>query len=437
MRSRTRVAKPARHLAKWVVRWFGAKIRTPNGRAIAASAVAMATALGILKLGFSSGAIRGAAYLVCSFGAILTAGVAIAALIKTAIGTRIALSIGVACAVPGSGALATGSASFFRTIMVPNAQATRAETFLTLLGIAAPMTFALAVEMRVMGKMPADLERERRITLAWLCIGGGALTTACAIAGSMTAATKPGEPAGNTVAPLLGASAFGAFVITALVVALAAVPRDGFDDAVEREEQALRAEGRGSRRRRRPARAYFRRALPAIALAALLTVGAVEVRWIAFIAFICSASWLLHVWRMRDRAPRADQGLPLHPITFIATVLAGIALSCLGHGLFPWLRPHETATKLYPVSLALLGAGYVVFASGHPSERRTGLLPSVHAIGVWCGIAAWAGLGLACCAIATAYGGGWFTFWTAMLCIGPMLLQVSYSISPAFRRMPS
>ncbi|HLH15078.1 MAG TPA: hypothetical protein VKV16_09845 [Solirubrobacteraceae bacterium] len=428
---------PLRGLAKRAVRWAAAKIRTPKGTAIAVSAVAAVSSLCVLKLGFSSGLVADAAYLVYIFGAIVATGLTVAALIKTAIGTRLALSVGVACAVPGGGALANGSPSFFRTIMVPNAHAARAETFLTLLAIVAPMTFALAIEMRVMGKLPENLERERRMTLAWLCIGGGALTTACTIAGSLTAAAEPGQPIDNTVASLLGASAYGAFVVTVLVVALAAVPRDGFDDAVEREERALRAEGRPSRRRERPAHTYFRRALPAIALAALLAVGAAEVRWIAFIAFACSASWLWHAWRTRDRAPRADQKLPLHPITFTATVLAGIALTCVVHSLFPGLRLHQTTTELYPVSLTLLGAGYVAFAGGHPREHRTGLLPSVHTIGVWCGIAAWAGLGLACCAIATAYGGGWFTFWTTMLCIGPMLLQVSYSISPAFRRVPS
>lgn len=409
-------------------------IRTPRARTLGAATLVTAAALGVLKLRLHSASMNTVAYLTFLLAATIGVGITISAVMKTAIGTRIALSVGVACAAPASGALAMGSPSFFRTAVLPNIRVARPETFRTLVEIAAAMTFALSVEMRVMRKMPQDYEQQRRTTLGWLCIGGGTLTTLCAIVGALDRVPMPGHSISDSIASLIGAAAFGTFVMTALVVVLAAIPRNGFEDAVEREEQTLRASGLHSRDRTISARAYFRYALPTAILAGGLVVGAVEVSWIAFLALICSAGWLWHAWQVRDRAPRADGEVPLHPVTFIATVLAGIAIVCAMHHLFPWLSHDRTTPQVYPLSLALLGPGYVVFAIGHPPERRTGLLPSVHTVGVWCGLAAWAGLGLACCVAATAYGGGWFTMWTAILCIPPMLAQTSYAISPVLRR---
>jgi hypothetical protein len=413
-----------------------AAIRTSRGRTLAATALATAASFGVLELRLDSAFVNVVAYLTFLLAATTGIGTTISAVMKTVAGTRFALSFGAACAAPASGALAMGSHSFLRTAVLPDIRAARPETFRTLAEIAAAMTFALAVEMRVMRKMPQDYEQQRRTTLGWMCIGGGILTTVCAIVGALDPVPVSGQSINDSIASLVGAAAFGTFVLTALVVVLAAIPRNGFEGAVEHEEQALRASGLRSRHRTTSAQTYAIYALPTTIVAGGLMAGAVEVSWIAFLALICSAAWLWHAWRARDRAPRADGEVPLHPVTFIATVVAGIALACVTHYVLPWASHDRTTTELYPLSLSLLGPGYVVFATGHPRERRTGLLPSVHTVGVWCGIAAWAGLGLACCVVATAYGGGWFTLWTAMLCILPMLAQISYAISPALRRVP-
>lgn len=131
--------------------------------------------------------------------------------------------------------------------------------------------------------------------------------------------------------------------------------------------------------------------------------------------------WLLHAWRSRKRAPRADAGLYLHPLTFLATVTAGISAAFVAYAGLDSLRPVTAATttpvNLYGMAAAALASGYVVFASGYARETGTERLPSLHAVGVWAGTATLAAFGLVGALLGVAGSGGWFAFWMPLVSI--------------------
>jgi hypothetical protein len=397
------------------------------------------TALGfaVLRLDLRSEPIDVFGYLTALLASIALASVVIVRLLNTEIAQRIMLSVGIGIVAPGCGALAFGSAGTRRWVPIGTGMASQG-LFSALAGIAFTLTVALMIEMRFAGSLPRSLEQERRRVFRSFYLGGG-LTTGCAIAG-VCLVGDPGtprvsRPISNTVAALFGASIYGTVVIGMLLVMLAAVPREGFKAMAASEDERLRAEGQPSRRRHVPTRRYVRQVLPAAALSIGLVLGAVFVWWIALPALLIGGTWLFHAWTSRLQTSRADEGLPLHPITFVATILVGLSLPFVAHAALPFLEPAhtQTAIHLYEVAIVILGAGYVAFAAGHPPEPLTGLLPSLHTVGVWCGIAALAGFGLTGSVFAAEQSGGWFLFWITVTATPAMLAQILLLRSPSVR----
>lgn len=378
----------------------------------------------------------GAAFL-CLLGATMTfAAILISRALRTKLGEQITFSIAVGIAPAACGALTYGSASSRRAMPI-GIGAVGKGCFTTLAGIAFTLTAALMIETRFVGSLPANLELQRRKVFRSFYIGG-AVTTSCAIAGVCLARDGPAElmsEATNSVAALFGASLYGSTVIGLLLVVLAAVPREGFAVASAREDAHLQAQAKLPRRRTAPGRRYARSAVPAAVLSLGLLAGALFTWWIAIPAVFLGGVWLLYAWISRERFARADESLPLHPLTLIATILTGVALPFIAHGFVPSFEPADTQTArhLYDVAGFALGAGYVAFAAGHPPEPGSGLLPSLHTVGVWTGIAMLAAIGLASAALASSGNGGWFVFWATAVAVPAMLGQILLLRSAAVR----
>jgi hypothetical protein len=382
-------------------------------------------AVGISRLELRSAPLDVVDYLTALLASIALAGVLIVRLLNTKIAEQITFSIIVGIFAPGCGAWIFGSASNRRWVPIGTGMANQG-LFSSLAEVAFTLTLALMIEMRFAGSLPRLLEQERRRVFRSF-YAGGALTSACAVTGvCLVGSPSPRRAISDLVAALFGASIYGTVMTGALLVALAAVPREGFGTMVFSEEQRLRAEGRASRRRQVPARRYARPALLAGVCSLVLLAGAVLAWWVAVPALLGAGAWLLRAWISREQAPRADEGLPLHPVTLLATILAGISLPFVAHALLPFLEPAhtQTARRLYEIAAVVLGAGYVAFAAGHPPEQQTRMLPSLHTVGIWCGIATLAGVGLASAVLAMAGERGWFLFWITATVTPAMLAQI-------------
>lgn len=384
--------------------------------------------IGILRLGVRTTPIQVVAYLTSLLVSMIFAAIVIYRLMHNEIVERFLLSIAIGAVPPACGAWLLGSASAPKWIPIRAGMASKG-LFVALAGIAFTLTVALMTEMRFAGSLPRRFEQERRKVFRSFYLGGG-LTTSCAIAG-VCLVENPGtrgafRPSSNLVEALLGASIYGTIVIGILIVILAAVPREGFKAIAASEEEQLYAAGYPSRSRNAPTRRYVRQMLPSTALAVAIIASAVFVWWMATFGLLVSAAWLLYARMSRELTPRADEGLPLHPVTFIATVLAGVCLPFAAHAILPSLEPAptQTVTRLYEIAVVVLGVGYVAFAAGHPPEPRTGLLPSLHTVGIWCGVAALAGLGIASSILGVEQSGGWFPFWITVTATPAMLWQI-------------
>lgn len=385
--------------------------------------------LGILRLGIRSSPIPVVAYLTTLLTGLILVGTIIYRVVNTKIVEHYLLTLAVGVVPPACGAWLLGSASTRKSIPIGTGLASKS-LFTTLAEIAFTLTVALMIEMRFAGSLPKHFEQERREVFRSFYIGGG-LTTCCAIAGVCLIGNPDTQgrlrPISNLVAALFGASIYGTFVIAMLLVMLAAIPRDGFKKMAISEEIKLSLEDHPSRSRNVPTRRYLRQLFPAGMLSVVVIVGAIFVWWTAILGLIVSAAWLSYAWMSREQTPRADEGLPLHPITFVAVILAGVSIPFTAHAIMPSLEPAQTQTarQLYEIAVVALGVGYVAFAAGHPPEPRTELLPSLHTIGVWCGVAALAGLGLASSiSAAERSGGGWFAFWITLTATPAMLGQL-------------
>jgi hypothetical protein len=359
-----------------------------------------------------------------------------AALLKLA--REVTLSIGVGLVAPSCGAFLWGSASGRRWIPIGTGMATQS-LFRSLAGIAIALTAALMMEMRFAGALPANLERERRTIFRSFCLGG-AVTIGCAVAGicltAHPAAHRATSP--DLVDAMFGASIYGTFMIGALLVLLAAVPRAAFKTKVASEEKWLRAHGLRSRRRDLPAKHYLRQLAAAGTLSACLLAGSILEWRISAVALIVAGIWLWRAVISQRHAPRADEGLPLHPVTLLATVLVGVSVPFVAHGLLASVEPArtQTAKSLYEVAAGALGIGFVAFAAGHPPDLRTRLLPGLHIVGIWCGIAMLAGLGLVEATLAADGGAGWFAFWATVTSVSAMLARIPLLLSPSVRAQP-
>lgn len=385
--------------------------------------------VGILRLGIRSSPIPAVAYLTTLLACVALVSATLYRIVNTKIVERFLLSVAVGIVPPACGAWLLGSASTRKSIPIGTGLASKS-LFATLAGIAFTLTVALMMEMRFAGSLPRHLEQERRKVFRSFYVGGG-LTVGCAMAGvcliGNSSAHGTFRPISNPVSALFGASVYGTFVIGMLTVMLAAVPREGFKAMAVCEEIRLYRESRPSRCRNVPAQWYVRQMLPVGALSVAVIAGAVFVWWMAILGLLISAAWLSYAWISREQMPRADEGLPLHPTTFIATILAGVSVPFAAHAIVPSLEPAhtQTARHLYEIAVVALGVGYVTFAAGHPPEPLTGLLPSLHTIGVWCGVATLAGLGLASSLLAVEQnGGGWFPFWITVIATPAMLGQI-------------
>jgi hypothetical protein len=399
--------------------------------------VLVSLSIGILRLDIRSTPITVIFYLMALLASFVLAGMIIYRLVNTKIVEHFLLSIAIGAIPPACGAWLLGSASTRRWVPIGTGMANKS-LFAVLAGIAFTLTVALMIEMRFAGSLPPSFEQERRKVFRSFYIGGG-LTTGCAIAsvcliGSQTTHSAF-QPIPNLVAALFGASIYGTVVIGVLVVILAAVPREDFKALVVREEQQLCADGYPSRCRRAPVQWYLRQALGATLLSITLLLGAVFVWWIAVLALLVSGTWLLYAWVLRGQTPRADENLPLHPVTLVATILAGVSLTFIAHEILPSLEPAytQTARHLYEIVVFALSVGYVAFAAGHPPEPRSGFLPNLHTVGIWCGIAILAGLGLASAVLAMEHSRGWFLFWITVTVTPFMLAQILLLRSPSVR----
>jgi hypothetical protein len=391
----------------------------------------------IVRLGITNTSITVIAYSIAVLACIVFVGMIVYRLMNTEIVERVLLSVAIGAVPPACGAWLLGSASTRKWVPIGIGMASKG-LFAALAGIAFTLTVALMIEMRFAGSLPAHFEQERRKVFRSFYIGGG-LTTSCAIAGvclvKSSGTDRALRPISNLAAALFGASIYGTVVIGALIVTLAAVPREGFKALADSEEEQLHTGGYPSRCRRVPTRRYLRQALPVVVFSIAFVLSAILVWWMAIPALLISGVWLLYGWLLRQQTPRADESLPLHPVTFVATILAGVSVLFIAHRILSPLEPAhtQTARHLYEIAVVMLSVGYVAFAAGHPPQPRTGLLPNLHTIGFWCGIAALAGVGLASSVLAVEGDGGWFTFWITVTATPVMLGQILLLRSPSVR----
>jgi hypothetical protein len=175
------------------------------------------------------------------------------------------------------------------------------------------------------------------------------------------------------------------------------------------------------RRDSRPPATYWWQALPPALFALTLLGCAIEVPLMACPSLFAAGAWLLHAGRGRAHPVRADQGLPVHPMTLLATVAAGASAVVVAHAVLPFVEPSTaatpTSTDLYGIAASVLAGGYVVFAGGYRRDSEVELLPTVHAVGVWTGAAVLAVLGLIGALLGVAGTGGWFAFWAPVVSI--------------------
>jgi hypothetical protein len=346
---------------------------------------------------------------------------------------RLLLSVGLGIFVPGSGALAYGMGD------IPSWAPIRAtlanQSFFEQIAVVAfGLTLALMLEMRFAGVMGRREERERRMVFRWFVIGG-LLTTACAVAGACTAPANLDRTPTRTLAALFGASIYGSFIVGGLILFLSVVPREGFAKLAAREDRRLAKQGAALRKRTLSSTHYLRLGIRATSGAVIL-VAADTVEWyLALPSLLLAGVWLTHAWHSRHREVRADEHVPLHPVTLIAVILGGISLVFLGHHLFPSLEPAKTktATAIYGIISGVLASGYVMFAGDHRLERRSGLLPNLHTVGAQCAIVGLAGLGLGGALLGAEHSGGWFAFWITVVSTPAMLTQAYLVRSSSIR----
>lgn len=344
------------------------------------------------------------------------------------------LSLGLGIFVPGSGALAYAGGHPPSWIPI-RASLANQQFFAQIAVIVFGLTLALMLEMRFAGLMKPREERERRMVFRWFVVGGF-LTTACAVLGACESpATQPSHTLSRSVIALFGASIYGTFIIGALVLCLTAMLPDGFKKLAEREDRSLVNRGAKPRARKDDGAHYARQALPAsLGAVALLTAG-YEEWYLAIPALLLACAWLLHAWHSRENAPRADELVPLHPITFLSIIVFAISLAFLAHHALAFIQPGrtKTATMLYAVVSGMLSSGYVAFASDRRLERQTGLLPSLHTVGAWCAIVGLAGIGLGGSLLGGEHAGGWFAFWITAISTPAMLTQAYLVRSASIR----
>lgn len=302
-------------------------------------------------------------------------------------------------------------------------------------GIAFGLTLALMLEIRFAGLMQPREERERRMVFRWFVVGGF-LTFACAVLGACKApASQPSRALSRSVIALFGASTYGTFIIGTLILCLTAVPPKGFKKLAEHEDRALVSRGAKPRARKDEGVHCARQALLASVGAIALLVAEYEEWYFAIPALLLAGTWLLYAWHSRENAPRADELVPLHPVTFLSVIVFAISLAFLAHHTLSFIEPGrtKTATVLYGVVSVILSSGYVAFSCDRRLEGRTGLLPSLHTVGAWCAIVGLAGIGLVGSLLGGEHAGGWFAFWITAISTPAMLTQAYLVRSASIR----
>lgn len=347
---------------------------------------------------------------------------------------QLALSLGLGIFVPGSGALAYAG-GHPPSWMPVSASLADQQFFAQTAVIAFGLTLALMLEMRFAGLMQPRDERERRMVFRWFVVGGF-LTTACAVLGiCVSPATQSSHTLSRSVMALFGASLYGTFIIGALILCLTAIPPEGFKKLAEHEDRSLVSRGAKPRARKDDGAHYARQALLAgVGAIALLAAGYVE-WYFAIPTLLLAGAWLLYAWHSRENAARADELVPLHPVTFLSVIVCAISLAILAHHTLSFIEPGrtKTATVLYGVVSGMLASGYVAFAGDRRLERQTGLLPSLHTVGAWCAIVGLAGIGLGGSLLGGDHAGGWFAFWITAISTPAMLVQAYLVRSASIR----
>lgn len=342
---------------------------------------------------------------------------------------RLTLSLGLGIFVPGAGALAYASGDPPPWMPIRASLADQ-QFFAQTAVVAFGLTLALMLEIRFAGLMQQRDERERRMVFRWFVVGGF-LTTACAVLGACESpATQPSRTLSRSVIALFGASIYGTFIVGALILCLTAIPPNGFKKLAENEDRSLVSRGAKPRARKKEGVYYARQALFASVGAIALLAAGYEEWYLAIPALLLACAWLLYVWRSRENAPRADELVPLYPITFLSIIVVAISLAFLAHHTLSFIQPGrtKTATMLYGIVSGMLASGYVAFAGDRRLERQTGLLPSLHTVGAWCAIVGLAGIGLG-----GEHAGGWFAFWITAISAPAMLAQAYLVRSPSIR----
>lgn len=347
---------------------------------------------------------------------------------------RLTLSLGLGIFVPGSGALAYAGGDP-PSWMPIRASLAGQQFFAQTAVIAFGLTLALMLEMRFAGLMQPREEHERRMVFRWFVVGGF-LTTACAVLGACESpATQPSHTLSRSVIALFGASIYGTFIVGALILCLTAIPPKGFKKLAEREDRSLVNRGAKPRARKDEGAHYARQALLAGVGAVALLAAGYEEWYLAILALLLACAWLLYAWHSRENAPRADELVPLHPVTFLSIIVFAISLAFLAHHTLSFIQPGrtKTATVLYGVVSGVLSSGYVAFAGDRRLERQTGLLPSLHTVGAWCAIVGLAGIGLGGSLLGGEHAGGWFAFWITAISTPAMLAQAYLVRSASIR----
>lgn len=348
---------------------------------------------------------------------------------------RLTLSLGLGIFVPGSGALAYADGRSPSWMPIHASSLADQQFFAQIAVIAFGLTLALMLEIRFAGLMQPLEECERRMVFRWFVVGGF-LTTACAVVGACESpATLPIHGLSRSVISLFGASIYGTFIIGALILCLTAIPPEGFKKLAKREDRALLKRGVKPRARKDEGARYTRQALLAGVGAVALLVAGYEEWYLAIPGLLLACVWLLYAWRSREKAPRADELVPLHPVTFLSIIVLAISLAFLAHHTLPFIQPGRTKTAavLYGVVSGVLSSGYVAFAADRRLERRTGLLPSLHTVGAWCAIVSLAGIGLGGSLLGGEHAGGWFAFWITAISTPAMLAQAYLVRSSSIR----